>query len=241
MKALIQHFDCNYSCFAEFENQETVTVYSFKNQHKFWKLNSNQYYLYRIYCNPLKEQPNPFNIYLGKASDLVGYKNDEIHSKTHIGCLYEIVEITKLPFIPNTKPMEIVKLLQNYIPNLSFKFNYIKVLKQMRDVIRNNVKPEKNTIFHWLMTIKYLFNEQKLLNIKINSADTVDEPLRKDYAEAIYDDILEHTKNNEDLTNTIVGIIYESQCIPLMKIFEWQSNKENLFEIVGDIIKELSN
>ena len=240
MKALKQHFDCNNNCFAEFEDQQTVAVYSNRNG-KCWKLNSNHFYLYRIYCNPLKEQPNPFNIFIGKASDLVGFKDDDIHSKTHKGCLYDIVEITKLPFIKDVKPIDIVKMLQKYVPNLSHRTqDYKLVLKSMRDIIRNKLPSGKTTIYHWLMTIKYTYNISKI-DFKVSPADSNDNSLRREYADAVYDITLKYLKGEEELTGRIVGILYASCIIPLCKLKEYSTtDKEGLYKVIEDIKSKIT-
>lgn len=235
MKALKQHFNCNNNCFAEFEDQQTVVVYSNRKE-KCWKLNANHLYIYRIYCNPLKGQPNPFNIFIGKASDLVGFKNDDIHSKTHEGCLYDIVEITKLPYVKDGNPMEIIKLLQKYIPNLSHRTkDYRLILKSMRDIIRNKIPSGKTSIFHWLMTIKQTYNIPKF-DFKVYSVDFNYAPLRRKYADAVYDVTIEYLKGDEELTGKIVGILYASCVVPLRKLEEYSTtDKEGLYNAIEDI------
>lgn len=236
MKALNTHFDNNNNCVAEQESETTVTVFSDK-YNKIWKLNPQHYYIYRIYCNPLKEQPNPFNIFIGKAKDLVGYKVDKIHSQTHKGCLYDIIEITKLPFIPNKQPIEIVKILQDYIPNISYNYNIEFITKRMRDVIRNMVNPNKNTIFHWLKTIQYQFKINSLSQFKVNQADINEEPLRQTICDQIYDIIIQ--SNDEEITSKIVGVIYKSYSIPLNDLKEFIENSEKLNSVVNDIKSQI--
>lgn len=236
MKALTNHFDNNNDCVAEQESENTVTVFSDK-YNKIWKLNPQSYYIYRIYCNPLKGQPNPFNIFIGKAQDLVGHKVDKMHSQTHKGCLYDIIEITKLPFIPNKHPMEIVKILQDYIPNISYNHNIEFVTKRMRDVIRNMVSPNKNTIFHWLKTIQFKFNVQSLSQFKLNQADINENPLRHTLCDQIYDIIAQ--SNDEEMTGKIVGIIYKSYSIPLKDLKEFIENNEKLTSVVNEIKSKL--
>lgn len=232
MKALTIHFENNNNCVAEQESETTVTVFSDK-YNKIWKLISNHFYIYRIYCNPLKEQPNPFNIFIGKAKDLVGYKNDKMHSQTHQGCLYDIIEITKLPFVPNKQPIEIVKILQNYIPNISYDCNTEFVMKRMRDVIRNMVNSNKNTIFHWLKTIQSQFKVNSLSQFKVNQADINENPLRRTYCDKIYDVVAQ--SNDEEMTGRIVGVIFKSYSIPLNDLKEFTENNEKLTSLINDI------
>lgn len=232
MKALTIHFDNNNNCVAEQESENIVTVFSDK-YNKIWKLNSQHYYIYRIYCNPLREQKNPFNVFIGKAKDLVGYKVDKMHSQTHQGCLYDIIEITKLPFVPNKQPIEIVKILQDYIPNISYNYNIAFVTKRMRDIIRNMVNPNKNTIFYWLKTIQIQFKINSLSEFKVNQADINEEPLRRTLCDQIYDIIMQ--TNDEEMCGRIVGIIYKSYLISLNSLREFIENSEKLTLVVNDI------
>ena len=236
MKALNIHFEKNNNCVAEQESETIVTVFSDK-YNKIWKLNPEHYYIYRIYCNPLKGQPNPFNIFIGKAKDLVGYKVDKMHSQTHRGCLYDIVEITKIPSIPKKYPIEIIKILQNYIPNISYNYNSESIMKRMRDVIRNMVDSNKNTIFHWLKTIQYKFNVNSLSQFKVNQAEINEEPLRQILCDELYDIV--NQSENEKVTNKIIGVIYKSYSIPLNDIKEFVENNEKLNLVIDEIKKSL--
>lgn len=236
MRALNIHFENNDNCIAEQESETIVTVFSDK-YNKIWKLNPEHYYIYRIYCNPLKGQPNPFNIFIGKAKDLVGYKVDKMHSQTHRGCLYDIVEITKIPSIPKKHPIKIVKILQEYIPNISYDYDSEPIMKRMRDVIRNMVNPKKNKIFHWLKTIQYQFRIDSLSQFELELAEINEEPLRQILCDKLYDIVIQ--SENEKNTCKIVGIIYKSYSIPLNDIKEFVENNEKLNLVIDEIKKSL--
>lgn len=235
MKALTTHFDNNNNCIAEQESENIVTVFSDKYD-KIWKLNSQHYYIYRIYCNPLQNQSNPYNIFIGKAKDLVGYKVDKMHSQTHKGCLYDIIEIAKLPIIPNKHPMEVVKILQDYIPNISNNHNIEIVTRRMRNEIRNKVF-NNNTIYGWIKTIQFKLKIKELSSSKIYPADINENPLRQTYCDQLYDIIIQ--SNDEEITGKIVGIIYKSYSIPLNHIQEFIENTEKLTSVVNEIKSQI--
>lgn len=242
-----QHFDCNHNCFAEFdENQQNVIVYSFKED-KCWTLTAEHYYLYRIYCNPLKDEQNPYNIFIGRAKDLVGFKKDHIHSNTHINYLYDIVEITRLPLVKGIKPMQTVQMLQQFIPNLSFNPTYKTGLDSMRQ-LRTKLPSGKVSIFHWLMTAKTVHKIQKIQDkefiFTLTAVPSVscEESIRHTYMDRVYDIVCEHLRDLADvLADNVAGVLYQSQCIPLADLKSYsEGNTEKLFELVKDIIKTLS-
>ena len=238
-----QHFDCNHHCFAEYENQQTVIVYSFKEE-KSWTLTADHYYLYRIYCNPLEGKPNPYNVFIGKAKDLIGFKKDGIHSNTHPGYLYDIVEITKLPFVKNKTPIEIVKMLQQFIPNLSFNFGYKSALDSMRQ-IRPKLPSGKLSIFHWLMTaksIRKMSDDEFTFTVSAVPAIPSDDSIRHQYMDLVFDIVYEHLEDFADvLAPKIAGILYATRDVTLADLKSYsEGNTEKLFELVRDIIKNSS-
>ena len=235
MKALTIHFDNNNNCIAEQESENTVTVFSDKYD-KIWKLNSQDYYIYRIYCNPLQGQKNPFNVYLGKAKDLVGYKVDKMHSQTHKGYLYDIIEIAKIPFVPNKHPMEVVEILQDFIPNISNNHNIEIVTRKMRYEIRNNVF-NNNTIYGWVKTIQFKLKIKSLSSSKIYPADINENPLRQILCDQIYDIVIQ--SNDEEITGKVVGVIYKTYTISLNDLRIFIENPEKLTSIVNEIKSQL--
>ena len=236
-----QHFDCNHHCFAESDDQQNVIVYSFKED-KCWTLTAEHYYLYRIYCNPLQKESNPYNIFIGRAKDLVGFKKDHIHSNTHHGYLYDIVEITKLPLVKGKKPMETVQMLQQFIPNLSFNPTYKTGLDSMRK-LRTKVPSDKVSIFHWLMTAK---TNGKMSVDKFTLAAvpaiSCDESIRHTYMDIVYDIVCEHLGDLADvLAPKIAGILYATRDVSLASLKSFtEGNTEKLFDLIKDIIKTLS-
>ena len=240
-----QHFDSNNNCFAEFENQQTVIVYSLKKR-KCWRLTATHYYLYRIYCKPLKGTPNPFNVFIGQAKDLVGSRQDDIHSNTNPGYLYDIVEITKLPFIKDHKysPMEIIKMIQQFIPNLSHNYGYKSALKFMRYTLRPSITSGKPTIYHWLMsakTIRKISDNEFIFTVSVVPTIPSDESPRGQCINDIYVAIEVHLGVSKALAPNVAGILYGSQCISLDELKAYsKGNTDGLFEHVDAIIMKFA-
>lgn len=244
---MARQFTNNNDCIAERENNETIVVFSRKYE-KIWKLVANHFYIYRIFCKPLESQPNPYNVYIGKASDLVGFKNDDIHSKTHQGYLYDIIEITELPFVPNSQPIEIVKKLQQYFPNISHQAAYNNGLNMMRRRIKPRINSDKNKIYHWLKTVQMQFQGSFLKDFRVRSAEEYGNPLRYQYCDLIYDKVFAYL-NDENMTGRIVGVINHTHDISTQTLQEWTQMDINdettkLNTVVNEIhegIKSIAN
>jgi len=253
-----QHIPDNHNCFALIEG-DNIILYSLtlENNKQVFKLKRNTLYIVRKIVKTFKEgEPNPYNIFIVSSETLANQeREDSLHSGTHKGYLYDIVEVTELPIFSEIDQSAAIKILQNYIPNLSFNYKDEKKFKNITKKMEYQIRPNLNTfitytnnftISDWLYYIIYKFNltDLKQFSLPLIEAEIYSE--RNLYIDLIYDILLNDLKlepsdskyfnNNIDLIERITGILYSNIIITLEDLKKLLANKNEIFS-TANVIK----